>query len=60
MGSSEWEIVGTYEAITPDPITTDPIYAPERPSVDTATKKVNQATSCSSSAATKSAVAHGR
>lgn len=43
MGTSEWEIVGTYEAITPDPITTDPIYAPET-AVVAATQKVNQAT----------------
>ncbi len=43
IGTSEWEIVGTYKAITPDPITTDPIYAPAR-AVETATKKVNQST----------------
>jgi putative ABC transport system permease protein len=43
IGSSDWEIVGTYEAITPDPITTDPIYAPET-AVVAATKRVNQAT----------------
>ncbi len=43
IGSSDWEIVGTYEAITPDPITTDPIYAPET-AVVAATKRVNEAT----------------
>jgi putative ABC transport system permease protein len=43
LGTSDWEIVGTYEAITPDPITTDPIYAPET-AVVAATKIVNQAT----------------
>ncbi len=43
IGSSDWEIVGTYEAITPDPISTDPIYAPET-AVVAATKRVNEAT----------------
>ncbi|MCB9422962.1 MAG: ABC transporter permease [Ardenticatenaceae bacterium] len=43
MGTSDWQIVGTYEAITPDPITTDPIYAPET-AVVAATQKTNQAT----------------
>jgi putative ABC transport system permease protein len=43
IGTSDWEIVGTYEAITPDPISTDPIYAPET-AVVAATKRVNAAT----------------
>ncbi|MCP4423948.1 MAG: ABC transporter permease, partial [Chloroflexi bacterium] len=43
MGTSDWEIVGTYQAIAPDPITTDPIYAPAD-AVAATTKKANQAT----------------
>ena len=43
LGRSDWTIVGTYEAITPDPLSTDPIYAPET-AVVAATKKVSQAT----------------
>ncbi len=27
-GDAEWEIIGTYVAVAPDPFTTDPIYAP--------------------------------
>ncbi len=43
MGASDWRIIGMYEAITPDPLSTDPIYAPET-AVVAATKKVHQAT----------------
>ena len=43
MGTSDWRIVGMYEAITPDPLSTDPIYAPET-AVVAATKKINQST----------------
>jgi putative ABC transport system permease protein len=54
QGSGEWEIVGTYQAITPDLFATDPIYAPLSTVVDT-TKKVNIANQVLIRSADKSA-----
>ena len=54
QGSGDWEIVGTYQAITPDLFATDPIYAPLSTSVDT-TKKVNVANQVLIRSADKSA-----
>lgn len=42
LGDSDWEIVGTYLAIAPQPFATDPIYAPA-PAVVEVTKKSQQA-----------------
>lgn len=41
-GDSDWEIIGTYIAVAPDPFTTDPIYAPET-AVSNATKQAHRA-----------------
>ncbi len=54
QGSGEWQIVGTYQAITPDLFATDPIYAPLNTVVET-TKKVNIANQVLVRAADKSA-----
>lgn len=43
LGASDWLIVGTYQAVSPDVFTTDPIYAPETAVVN-ATKRANRAT----------------
>ncbi len=42
LGDAEWEVVGTHQLISSDPITTDPIYVPEPALVDV-TKKANRA-----------------
>ena len=42
LGKADWEVIGTYQLLTPDPISTDPIYAPETAVVDV-TKKANRA-----------------
>ena len=42
IGQSNWTIIGTYQAITSEPIATDPIYAPA-PAVVQVTKKTQQA-----------------
>lgn len=41
LGSDEWQIIGTYQAISPDVFSTDPIYAPQSAVVDV-TKKANR------------------
>jgi putative ABC transport system permease protein len=43
MGASDWLVIGTYKAISPDVFRTDPIYAPAGAVVDV-TKKANRAT----------------
>jgi putative ABC transport system permease protein len=43
LGKADWEVIGTYQHITSDPISTDPIYAPAGAVVDV-TKKANRAT----------------
>jgi len=40
-GDSDWEIIGTYIAVAPEPFTTDPIYAPET-AVSNTTKQANR------------------
>jgi putative ABC transport system permease protein len=42
LGDADWEVIGTHQLITSDPITTDPIYVPEAALVDI-TKKANRA-----------------
>ncbi|MBE2222182.1 MAG: ABC transporter permease [Anaerolineae bacterium] len=42
LGDAEWEVIGTHQLISADPITTDPIYVPESALVDV-TKKANRA-----------------
>ncbi|MCB8983153.1 MAG: ABC transporter permease [Ardenticatenaceae bacterium] len=42
LGKADWQVIGTYQLLTPDPISTDPIYAPETAVVDV-TKKANRA-----------------
>lgn len=41
-GADDWRVIGTYQALTADPISTDPIYAPAT-AVMAATKQVNKA-----------------
>ena len=41
IGRSDWTIIGTYQAIAPEPITTDPLYAPAS-AVVAVTKKTQQ------------------
>lgn len=38
LGTADWEVIGTYQMLTADPISTDPIYAPATAVVDV-TKK---------------------
>ncbi len=42
FGADEWEVIGTYQAISPDVFSTDPIYAPA-PAVADVTKRANRA-----------------
>ncbi|MGB5061018.1 MAG: FtsX-like permease family protein [Candidatus Promineifilaceae bacterium] len=42
LGTADWEVIGTYQMLTADPISTDPIYAPATAVVDV-TKKANRA-----------------
>lgn len=42
LGAADWEVIGTYQMLTADPISTDPIYAPET-AVVAVTKKANRA-----------------
>ncbi len=42
-GDADWEIIGLYQAIVPEPFSTDPIYAPAT-AVRQVTKQANQAT----------------
>lgn len=42
LGDADWEVIGTHQLLTSDPISTDPIYVPEAALVDT-TKKANRA-----------------
>ncbi|MEM7111161.1 MAG: FtsX-like permease family protein [Chloroflexota bacterium] len=41
FGDDDWVVVGIYQALTADPISTDPIYAPKE-AVFAATKQANQ------------------
>ena len=43
LGEGTWEVIGTYQAITPDPFATDPVYVPEG-TLTAVTKKSNRAT----------------
>jgi putative ABC transport system permease protein len=42
LGEADFEVIGTYKAISPDVFSTDPIYAPEEAVVDV-TKRANRA-----------------
>jgi len=42
LGKADWEVIGTYQMLTSDPISTDPIYAPADAVVGV-TKKANRA-----------------
>lgn len=42
VGKAEWLVIGTYQAIAPEPFATDPIYVPE-PALVKATSRINQA-----------------
>lgn len=42
LGAADFEVIGTYQAISPDVISTDPIYAPEAAVVDM-TRRANRA-----------------
>lgn len=42
LGEADWEVIGTHQLLTSDPISTDPIYTPEAALVDI-TKKANRA-----------------
>lgn len=41
LGAADWEVIGTYQAISPDVFSTDPIYAPLG-AVSDVTKRVNR------------------
>lgn len=41
LGEADWEVIGTYQAISPDVFSTDPIYAPA-PAVIDVTKQANR------------------
>ncbi len=41
LGEADWEVIGTYKAISPDVFATDPIYAPA-PAVIDVTKQANR------------------
>lgn len=43
LGEGSWEVVGVYQAITPDPFATDPVYVPAH-TLTAVTKRVNRAT----------------
>ncbi|MBK8984612.1 MAG: FtsX-like permease family protein [Chloroflexi bacterium] len=42
LGQADWEVIGTHQALTSDPIATDPMYAPAAAVIDV-TKKINRA-----------------
>ncbi|MCA9952640.1 MAG: ABC transporter permease [Anaerolineales bacterium] len=56
LGADEWQIIGTYQTITADLFSTDPIYAPAD-AVVAATKKANRANQIVVKASDKSAAA---
>jgi putative ABC transport system permease protein len=41
LGEADWQVIGTYQAISPDVFSTDPIYAPESAVTDV-TKRANR------------------
>lgn len=55
-GADEWLVIGTYQALTADPISTDPIYAPAGAVLE-ATKQANKAVEVLVTTAEKDAAA---